>query len=1081
MVVFEKIFSAERYTFMNASNEQIVLGLDIGANSIGWALVREVEGVPVSIVDCGSRIFPAGLEDLEKDGKGSPRNLDRRTARGRRRQLDRREMRMKEVLKVLQSGGLLPEGDRRDILPAERQIEPLNPLARTMNEDPYALRTRALDERLEPFQIGRALYHLARRRGFLSNRKAAKKKDDEEGTVKTAIQETTARMAELGARTYGEYAFRNKSHERRIRKHYTSRLWFQDEFNLIWEAQAAYHPDLLTGDLRERLFDAIFFQRPLKSVKHLIGECELEPGQKRAPMGLLLFQRFRILQDVNNLRVEVNEWGEERPLTQTEREMLIQALEGTGTLSFATAKKAMGLSRGAKLNLERGDRKNLTGNRTAATLRDKVFNGRWDTFTPAQQDQIVEDIRSFNNDEALAKRGEKAWGLLPAQARVFATLDFEDGYCPHSRRALQRLLPLLEEGKTYAEARDKVYGMTLLDKALDILPPLSELVTVRNPIVQRSLSETRKVVNAVLRRHGKPDMIRLELARDLKKNADQRAEAIKRMRANEKAREQAVKSLSDKEGLEKPSRDTIQRVLLAEECGWLCPYTGQKFNMNDLVGDHPRVDIEHIIPFRRSFDDSFMNKTLCLASENRNVKGKKTPWEAYGSNPERFAEIIERVKRFDGEGRGSKLRKFMMKDVQEEGSFLENFTNAQLNDTRYASKLARDYLAHLYGAEWRKHIQVNSGGVTAYLRQAWQLNNILGAENIKSRDDHRHHAVDALVIALTTPRSVKTLSVAASRAPVGRVNVFKDMPLPWEGFRAQAEDAIRAITVSHRPNLRVNGQLHNETHYGLIKSPAQKAGKKEERAVVRKPLASLSKPEIEKGKIVDPAVRQAVLDQMRALGESDPKKAFADEGKHPVLVTRAGRRIPIHRVRVYQDCSPQPVGEGLRQRLVNTSSNYLLAVYEARDRKGNPTWRGEIVSRYEAAKVLPLARRKIWKTVPKHKLPPKDQRVQPERIKYIPFAPEQDKDGFPLKFTLSIGEMVALTLKTGERVICIVQKLSEGDYEFRLHSDARPAKKIKEEKQQIRMGDAGLYTSDCQKLQIDPLGKGGNGHGGSDR
>jgi CRISPR-associated endonuclease Csn1 len=376
---------------MNPSSECSVLGLDIGANSIGWALVREVEGVPVGIVDCGSRIFPAGLDDLEKDGKGTPRNLERRTARGRRRQLDRREMRMTDILKILQSGGLLPEGKRDNILPTERQIEPLNPLARTMNEDPYALRTRALDERLEPFQIGRAIYHLARRRGFLSNRKAPKKKDDEEGTVKTAIQETANRMAELGARTYGEYAFKNKSHDRRIRKHYTSRLWFQDEFDKIWTKQAQYHRNLLTDDLRVRLFDAIFFQRPLKSVKHLIGECELEPGQKRAPMAILLFQRFRILQDVNNLRVEVNEWGEERPLTQTEREKLISALDSSKELKWSTIRNKIGVSRNTKFNLERGERPSLTGNRTVFELR-KIFGERWDSFTPEQQDQIVEDV-----------------------------------------------------------------------------------------------------------------------------------------------------------------------------------------------------------------------------------------------------------------------------------------------------------------------------------------------------------------------------------------------------------------------------------------------------------------------------------------------------------------------------------------------------------------------------------------------------------------------------------------------------------------------------------------------------------------
>jgi CRISPR-associated endonuclease Csn1 len=227
------------------------------------------------------------------------------------------------------------------------------------------------------------------------------------------------------------------------------------------------------------------------------------------------------------------------------------------------------------------------------------------------------------------------------------------------------VLPLLEKGKTYSEALVDAYGVTsdegsrtLPDQPLDILPPLSKVTTVRNPIVQRALSETRKVVNAILRRYGKPDKIRIELARDLKKNAKQREAVIKRMRTNETANQKAKERLAREEGLQKFSRTDILKVLLFEECGGHCPYTNEPINWNDLFGDHPRFDIEHIIPFSRCFDDSFMNKPLCLASENRNVKGKKTPWEAYGSNPERFEEIIERVSRFKGDGKDSKLWRF---------------------------------------------------------------------------------------------------------------------------------------------------------------------------------------------------------------------------------------------------------------------------------------------------------------------------------------------------------------------------------------------------------------------------------------
>ena len=208
----------------------------------------------------------------------------------------------------------------------------------------------------------------------------------------------------------------------------------------------------------------------------------------------------------------------------------------------------------------------------------------------------------------------------------------------------------------------------------------------------------------------------------------------------------------------------ILKVRLAEECNWQCPYTGKSIPMEALVGKHSQFDIEHIIPFSRSLDNSFLNKTLCYHEENRGVKQNQTPYEAYASNETRWAEIIGRVKRFRGSAAHAKLRKFLQKELDDE------WAARMLQDTRYMSRLATEYLGLLYGgtidADHSRRVQVSAGRITAYLRDEWGLNAILadGDEDEKNRADHRHHAVDAVVIALTDTKTVENLSHSAEVA-----------------------------------------------------------------------------------------------------------------------------------------------------------------------------------------------------------------------------------------------------------------------------------------------------------------------------
>ncbi|MBZ0252055.1 MAG: type II CRISPR RNA-guided endonuclease Cas9, partial [Candidatus Methylomirabilis sp.] len=571
-----------------------ILGLDIGANSVGWALLRaepdpeDAAGKrlkPVELVRSGVRIFEAGTEGDIESGKDESRAVKRREARLRRRLLARRRMRLEHLFHLLQRAGLLPT--EPPATPEETSIETrariLSALDRSLAERygksaelahvlPYWLRAQALDRALEPYELGRALYHLAQRRGFLSNRKSLPKKDEKPGEVAKEIGELRAKMEAAGARTLGEYFAGLDPTEERIRSRWTAREMYLSEFEAIWKSQERFRPALLTDDLRKKIHRAIFRQRPLKSAKGLIGGCQFEPGEKRAPLALLACQRFRILQKVNDLTIRPK-FEPERALTAEQRSLLLDALETQGDLTFKQIRKLLGLPRDMGFSHEAGGEEKLPGDRTASKLGEK-FGPGWAEMSAEERDRVVEDVRSIQKDETLEKRGRRAWGLEGKAAEQFGKLGLEEDYLGLSLKAVNKLLPHLERGVRYATAVREVYGDRPPPPVAESLPRVDEaLPQLRNPAVHRALTELRKVVNAVVREHGKPAVVRIELARDLKKNRKDRMRIAKRNRDNQKLRDAAADFIRPGSSTFDHKRADVEKVHLAEECGWICPYT----------------------------------------------------------------------------------------------------------------------------------------------------------------------------------------------------------------------------------------------------------------------------------------------------------------------------------------------------------------------------------------------------------------------------------------------------------------------------------------------------------------------------
>ena len=962
------------------SDRPTILGLDLGAASIGWALLSaRAEGDswrPDGLVAAGVRIFQAGMEGDMESGREESRAKGRRDARLARRQTERRARRLRTVFNALRDVGLLPTypgldasssaGRHETILRLDQEIREsgrLDRLAETIgvhgaaDKLPYVLRAAALDHPLEPHELGRALYHLAQRRGFQSNRRSPRR-DDEEGVVLSGISQLRDDMARTSSRTIGEHLSRIDPHQQRIRARYTARAMLIDEFEAIWASQQRFHPSILTPELKKRIYHRIFHQRPLKSQSDKIGRCELEPKRRRAPWALLDAQRFRMLQSVNNLRVR-NEYGVEYELTPEQRQVLIAELDRKKEVTFDRIRRLLKMP-DVTFNLERGGEKRLRGNETNAILA-KVFGDRWWEFDLDTRNAIVEDLLSIQKAETLDRRGREVWGLDAEKAREFANTRLPDGHCRFSRRALAKLLPHLEEGLNIQLAIERAYpGHRLVGRAHELLPPAKQVLPdLSNPAVIRTLTELRKIVNAIIKRYGRPAEIHIELARDLRRSRDERQRLQSENRKQEAIRKAAAEEIRAFLNAEPSARD-VERLLLAKECEFTCPYTGRKFSMAALFGPEPQVDVEHIIPFHMSLDNSFANKTLCFADENRHVKRGRTPFEAYGNTP-RWNDILERVRNFKSRLAGEKLYRFQLHGEELE-RWLSDFASRQLNDTRYASRLALRYLSLLYGGtadgidpEGKRRIIVVTGQTTAHIRNWLQLGSILNDGGEKTRDDHRHHAVDAIAIALTSQRTVQMLSIASRNQLLRKGRLYGDPEPPWPTFLEDVRKTISRVVVSPRVERRVRGALHAETYY----SPRTEEGAKspEGRYVhYTKPLADLSRSEVEK--IVDPAVRRLVIE---ALGGGEPKDVFKDEGRLPRFVRRNGTTVPIRKVRIRAKVSVTPIGEGDRQRFVQTSGNHHLEVFEVTDAKGRTRWEGRVVSMLEAydrvRKGLPVVNR----------------------------------------------------------------------------------------------------------------------------
>ncbi len=921
--------------FIRKPEGYYVLGIDLGVASVGLALIETRFG---EICHSSVRIFSEGMTGSEKDwenGKEVSNATVRREARGQRRQTERRKRRIKKVFHLLRSYDWLPDVSGPNIQDALNalDLELANRYGQHHNL-PYFLRARGLDEKLSLTELGRAIYHLAQRRGFLSNRKLAPKKDDDMGKVYAGIDSLREEVSSSGKRTLGEYFASLDPEEQKIRGRYTYRDMYVQEFQHLWAAQQNHHPEELTAVRQATLFRALFFQRPLKDQSHLIGHCDLEEKEQRAPMYLLSVQRYRFLTALNNLRL-AGPGAVSREISADERQAIIEKLGQCAKLSFTEIRKMLGVPKTFKFSIEEGGETKIPGNLTASLIYG-VCPALWTGLDQASRDRLVDVLKRLESVESLDDRAlalRNHWDVSDDEIDKLLSLKLPSEYASISLRAINRLLPLLEEGLTFAAAKHQLYPETDNCQVESFLPQVKDVFReIRNPAVLRSLSEMRKCVNAYIRHFGKPDEIHIELARDLRRSKGDRAAMTKEIRQNELARKKAYAALIEN-GIPNPSRWEVEKFLLWEECRRECPYSGKAISFHSLFVEQ-QFEVEHIIPYSRCLDDSRANRTLAHVEYNR-IKGNRTPVEAFCGR-EDWPEMKGRFARF---ARTAKLRRFLMTET-DAAELLKDFTERQLNDTKYASKLAAKYLARLYGGksdETGMRVLSCAGKVTSALRRVWDMNRVLNVVPEKSRDDHRHHAVDAVAIALCSSKWIKALSDASAKTLHRRPLRSALLADPWPGFRDDLNQKIHEQTpVSHRPKRKLSAALHGDTIYSR---PQIHNGK----AVfhLRKPVFNLES-EADIGKIVDPVIRECVREKFLEVGR-DAKRL-----EHDVPRMRSG--VPIRTVRVRQtSVSAVALGTGAAKRYVNLGGNHHMEMIAILDDDCKETgYEASVVSYLEA-------------------------------------------------------------------------------------------------------------------------------------
>lgn len=921
------------------------LGLDIGIASIGWAVLgNDEDGKPNRIIDLGVRIF----DKAEVENTGESLAAPRRDARSARRRLRRHRHRLERIRYLLVQQGVLTQEEMTHLYDKSDMVSP------------YQLRTEGLDRLLNAREFSKVLIHLAQRRGYQSNSTAEEAKNEKEnGIIKSAILENQQRMEQGGYRTIGEMMYRDAAFWETIngiRYHCTrnkagdyrftvDRDSILSEVSILFEAQRRLGSPWASREMEDAYTAILSSQRSFdegpgndshgnespfrKAMSHNVGNCTLIPTELRAARADYTAEYFKLLQDLNHMRLVDNSGS--HPLTQQQRAILEEMAFRSANLTYGQLRKKLGLSDEVRFaglyygedTIEKAEKRKwpqMQSYHKIRTALDKVSKNAIQTLTQDQLDAIGEILTAYKADAARIEHLQAA-GIPKEYYKALLTLSFSK-YGKLSCCAMRKLIPFLQQGMRYDEACREVYQDHRTKEASEKKQRLSlnDIDEITNPVVRRAVSQTIKVVNAVVREYGNPDAVRIELAREMSHSFDERNKMKKRQEDGWRKNEQVkAQILETKTGNRVTGLDIVKFKLYQEQDG-ICLYSGKTMEIERLY-EPGYADVDHIIPYSRCFDDSYSNKVLVLASENRQ-KGNRTPYEYFGADEQRWHEFSVRV--------GASVRDFKKRQKLLNTSFGEeqgkDFIQRNLNDTQHITRVVYNFLRNNLefadSAYAKAPVQAVNGAVTAMLRGRWGIEKMRG-------DGDLHHCKDAVVIAATSRSMVQRLTdyyKEEERLFMGKTN-FVDpatgevltrkefqqrfapkFPQPWDRFREELEarldpidpmeavmalhlstyepeEEIAPVFASHMPKHTVTGAAHEET----IRSRTETG------TVVKTALTSLKLDK--NGEIdgyynpqTDPRLYQALVERLRQF-DGKGEKAFAEPFYKPKKDGTPGPRV----------------------------------------------------------------------------------------------------------------------------------------------------------------------------------------------
>ncbi|WP_444943840.1 type II CRISPR RNA-guided endonuclease Cas9 [Microbulbifer sp. ZKSA006] len=919
------------------------LGIDLGTASVSAAAFSlDDKSHPLDLVWWENQIFS---EPLTNDkGQLKPKKAERRQGRQQRRQIERRAGRFRRIAAL------------RPLLGLPRTVAP------SPNTEIHYLRARAARKEIELESLHRVFMHLAKRRGYGGTLKVQSNLSDT-GEVKSGnlllVEElqSLSEILQAPRATVGEYLYQRKLHNlptklkvasegcyfcpdypkfraslklEPLGDHLPNMYTLKDdlifEFNQIWATQQKYHPKLESTALRQSFFDALFFQRPLRSPEDKVGKCSLDPSHLRAPRAQMAAQDFRIEKQLLDLR-----WGRgKKALTLSpEQQAIIRTLlNNYREVSFSRIEKALIKAgqippEGRPLNIDRtqhGGRESLSGNSTLAAFRSLNLEEHWNNLQEITQIQVINFLADLGSPEQLdsddwherfvgknkrPKSFTEEFRSFINELRVqpkfgrLSAMGFDSGRANYSVKTLKKLSHWLrqqerDDSKTLSEYAaiqacfpEAEKRSPACDQALLESPP-----TTGNDTVDLALRQLRSVINrAITALNGKPEQIVIELAREMKKGPKARNEQERHNHKLSRARKSAATEIVQ-QGLA-PTSTRILSYQLWKEQSLQCPYCENSISLQQALSG-AETNLEHILP--RSLTNVGRRRSeLVLSHKSCNdEKGNRTPYQAFGQDKQRWRLIESRAEALRKKSKQKYYRKaslLLLKDYEQEvltDESIAGFADRQLHETSWLAKVAAQWLSKL-GCQ----VYVSRGQLTADLRHRWKLNTVIPQVRLTSnlpisdtdgqeiskeeferfrkhweghpvsgeswtprkldkRIDHRHHLIDAIVIALTSRSLLQKYANAWRRAeevPGRKPRLELAAPIP--NIRKLAFKAVQACWPKHKTDRYPDARLFEDTAYGLSERQTPE-GESEEWLVVRKSISAM----VAKGKSADQAIKQ---------------------------------------------------------------------------------------------------------------------------------------------------------------------------------------------------------------------------------